>query len=413
MALNEQTNNDFKRALRKALWRRVASWLTKESNELVPFYEIRQRIPIKGQSYLGLQTVPMEKIVGSTGRYRDFDRAFLPKQTRTRARWISIDKAHYNQITLPPVELYKIGEAYFVKDGNHRVSVAREQGQIEIEATVIEIRVPVPITPDIKLKDLDRKQEYAQFLEKTQLHAVRPDAEIELTISGEYARLLEHINVHRWFLGEEKESYIPFTEAVASWFDNVYRPLVTVIEELDLVNEFPGRTPADLFLWTNEYQWYRRDAYQGLFSVKQAEAIFAEEHVGWPARKLTRVLKDAPWLDRIILEQERASFLERTGMNELLPETMIRPTLPGQYVRILEHIDVHRWYLGEERGGDISYEEALRSWHANVYLPIVEIIRENDILEDFPGRSEADLYLWILENRELLMDEAKGKEKEF
>ncbi len=405
MALNEQTNNDFKRALRKALWRRVASWLTKESNELLPFYEIRQRIPIKGQSYLGLQTVPMEKIVGSTGRYRDFDRAFLPKQSRTKSRWISIDKAHYNQVSLPPVELYKIGEAYFVKDGNHRVSVAREQGQIEIEAVVIEIRVPVPISSDIKLEDLDLKEEYAQFLEVTHLHSFRPEAEIELTIKGEYARLLEHINVHRWFLGEEKEAYIPLTDAVASWYDNVYCPLVTVIEELDLVREFPGRTPADLFLWTNEYQWYRRDAYQGLFSVKQAEAIFAEDHASWPARKLVRVLQDAPWLDRIILEQEQASFLERSDLAEVIPEAVIKPTLPGQYVKILEHIDVHRWYMGEERGAEVPYEEALKSWYTYVYQPIVEIVRENNILGDFPGRSEADLYLWILENRELLLDE--------
>ena len=83
---------------------------------------------------------------GVLGRYRDFDRAFLPIQTRTKARWISVDRAHYEEIILPPVELYQIGEVYFVRDGNHRVSVARERGQTYIDAFVTEIDTPVLLT---------------------------------------------------------------------------------------------------------------------------------------------------------------------------------------------------------------------------------------------------------------------------
>lgn len=132
---------DFEQAVRKAFWRDWLSWLTRKSNDLLSFHQVRQRLTIKGQHYRGLQAVPLEKIGGSVERYLDFDRAFFPRETRTRDRWIRINKAHYEQIHLPPVELFKIGEIYFVSDGNHRISVARIWGQKFIDAYVIEINV--------------------------------------------------------------------------------------------------------------------------------------------------------------------------------------------------------------------------------------------------------------------------------
>jgi hypothetical protein len=108
--------------------------LTKGENELLPYDEVRKHLPIRGQHDIGLQQVPISQIVGSLGRYRDFDRAFLPLQKRTKDRWVSIDKAQYEEVGLPPIETYKIGEVYFVKDGNHRVSVARERGQDFVDA---------------------------------------------------------------------------------------------------------------------------------------------------------------------------------------------------------------------------------------------------------------------------------------
>ena len=139
---NDLARQDFDRAVSRAFWRRILARLTRENNELLPFDEIREQLPIRGQHYRGLQEVPVDKILGSLGRYRDFDRAFLPIQTRTKARWISIDRAHYEEIILPPVELYQIGEVYFVRDGNHRVSVARERGQTYIDAFVTRDRYP-------------------------------------------------------------------------------------------------------------------------------------------------------------------------------------------------------------------------------------------------------------------------------
>ncbi len=134
---------DFEQATRKANWRDWFSWLTHKNNNLMSLDEILCCVPVKNQHHLGYQFVPLNKIVGSEGRYREFDRSFLPRQTHTKGRWVSIDKAHYKAVTLPPVELIKIGQDYFVRDGNHRVSVARVRGQEFIDAYVTEIVAPV------------------------------------------------------------------------------------------------------------------------------------------------------------------------------------------------------------------------------------------------------------------------------
>ena len=113
MTVDQMAENDYERALTKRFWHSVLSRLTGADDELLPFDEVRKRLPIRGQHYVGLRQVDINQIVGSLGRYHDFDRAFLPKQRRTRDRWLSIDKAHYQDVILPPVELFKIGEVIF------------------------------------------------------------------------------------------------------------------------------------------------------------------------------------------------------------------------------------------------------------------------------------------------------------
>ena len=404
MSINQQASQDYDRAILKAVWRTAITWLTGESNELLPFDAVRQKLPLRGQHYIGLRQVPIDQIAGSMGRYRDFDRAFLPRQVRTRDRWLSIDKAHHAEIILPPVELYKMGEVYFVKDGNHRVSVARERGQEFVDAYVTEIDIPVPLTVDTELADLDLKREYALFVEETCLADIRPAAQIELTLLGEYDRLLEHISVHRWYLGEQRQAEVPYEEAVASWYDNVYTPLVEEIRTQGLLEQFPRQTEGDLYLWIIEYQWYRREAYKEDFAFEDAAIQFIKDSAEWPVGKLVGLLKRAAWVDYQILEQEKADFQARTRIQEVRPMASLDLTMPGFYERLLEHISVHRWYLGEQRSGEILYEEALASWYDNVYCPLVNIIRGQGILDEFPGRTESDLYLWIIEHLEDLQD---------
>ena len=402
MSSKQQAQDDFERAYRRGFWRKLSSWLTGERNELLPFDAVRERIPLRGQHYIGLLEVPIEQIVGSLGRYRDFDRAFLPRQVRTRSRWVSIDSAQYDEIILPPVELYKMGEVYFVRDGNHRVSVAREMGQEFVDAYVTEIEVSVPLTADVQIDDLDLKAEYAAFLEGTNLAEIRPGAQIELTLNGEYERLLEHISVHRWYLGEGRGAEVPYEEAVASWYDNVYTPLVKLINDQQLLENFPGRSEADLYLWIIEYEWFLREAYRGEYSFQVVARQFRERFSDSPTRKLVNVLKKAAWVDNQILEQERQEFEARTQLSELCPESQISLTVPGLYNKLLEHIDVHRWYLGEKQGQEIPLGEAVSSWYDNIYLPLVGFICEHDVLVEFPGRTETDLYLWILEHQRYL-----------
>jgi hypothetical protein len=405
MTIDSMTNEDFERAYSKAFWRKVLKMLSGENNELLPFDSVREQLPLKGQHYIGLKQVPIDQIVGSLGRYRDFDRAFLPLQKRTKSRWISIDRAHYQEVELPPVDLYKMGEVYFVKDGNHRVSVARERGQAFIDAYVTEIEVPILLTADLELSDLILKREYAIFLEQTDITHIRPEASIELTLPGEYERILEQISVHRWYLGEQKKGDVPYTEAVASWFDNVYSPLVQLIEQDALSEKFPNRTAADLYLWITEYLWYLREAYRDQFDFGKAAQHFIQNFADWPASKLVNLLKKVSWVDYLILKQEKEIFYKKTGIQEVCEGVSIDLTMPGLYEKLIQHIDAHRWYLGLQRKTEVPYLEAVQSWCANVYLPLVHLIREQCILDEFPGRTEADLYLWIIEHQGFLREE--------
>src|SRR2546423_6028547 len=139
MLVHESARADFRRARRKAFWRAITSWFRRSDNALLAFDEVRKQLRADAQREGGIRAIPVDHVVGSVGRYRDFDRAVLPRPARTRDRWESVDTAQYTGIELPPIDVYKIGDVYFVKDGNHRVSVARERGQKFVDAHVVEI----------------------------------------------------------------------------------------------------------------------------------------------------------------------------------------------------------------------------------------------------------------------------------
>jgi hypothetical protein len=145
MDLNEQVDSDFSRARRRALLRRVLARLRRKpaSTRLLSFDDVRGAFRADNRTYLGTRVVEVEKIVGSVGRWSDFDPSFLPARASVGERWKRIDRAFHRGEDLPPVDLYKMGEAYFVLDGNHRVSVARYHGAQWIDARVIEVGGPV------------------------------------------------------------------------------------------------------------------------------------------------------------------------------------------------------------------------------------------------------------------------------
>ena len=397
---------DFERAYHRSWWRSVIARLTGRSNELLPFDEVRQSLPYRGQRDIGLQTVPLEKIVGSVGRYRDFDRAFLPTQRQTTERWVNVRKADYRDVLLPPVDLYKIGDVYFVKDGNHRVSVARERNQTDIDAYVTEIDIPFRLTADMDIDSVNLEKAYGQFCQDTRLDELRPDADLHLSNPAEYARLREHIAAHHYYLGTERQSDVSYADAVASWYDNVYRPLVDAIAAQGLRRQFPDMTAADLYLRVSEYQWLVREAAQdvvgGDLARDEATERMAEIYQQRVVRRVIRTLRGANWIDTMIRDKEHAVFLEKTGLLHVRPEANVLASLPGKYEKILHHIHVHHYYLGLEQQRDVPYAEAVASWYDHVYLPTVESVREQNLLADFPGRTETDAYIWLVEHREAL-----------
>ena len=267
------------------------SWFTRTDNKLLPYDKIRRSLPVHGQHDIGMRQIELDKIVGSVGRYLDFDRAFLPRRTNTRNRWESVDRAHLQDITLPPIEVYKVGSVYFVKDGNHRASVARERGQAFIDAFVIEIDVAFPIDENTRIEEMIRKTELEEFEQKTQIRTVRPLADIWFTVVGGSAKVLEHIDVHRWYMGEKRKADVPYAEAVANWYDEVYLPLVNVIRHYKILEGFPRRTEADLYLWIIEHLYYLRQEYQSEVSLEQAATHFAKEFRKKPFRWLINFMR--------------------------------------------------------------------------------------------------------------------------
>ncbi len=254
--LNEIVQADFQRARFKAFFHRVWDSLSGNRTTLLSYDDIKEKLHIGGPMYRGVQTVRVDQIAGSLNRYHEFDRVFLPASNTLSTRWQSVNRAFYEDVSLPPVVLYKVGQVYFVVDGHHRVSVAREQGQEFIEADVRECSSRVNITADIRPEDLEILHDKVNFLERTSLDRLKPEANIKVTIPDGFERMLEHIAVHRYFMGLDWKRDISEEEAINHWYDHVYLPVIRVIRETNIVKEFPDKTEADLYLWVLDHQHY-------------------------------------------------------------------------------------------------------------------------------------------------------------
>ena len=240
----------FQNAKRKLFWDNIFSLVRGRSPDLLSFEEVQSTLrawqQVEGRQ---AESIPLEKIVGSVGRYRDFTREFLPRETINESRWRAVDAAMHSPAGLPPIEVYQVGDIYFVKDGHHRVSVARANGFKDIEAYVTRVETPVKLDASTTPEDLVLKAAYADFLRATRLDELRPDSDLEVTEMYSYTELLEHIAVHRHYMGLEQQREISNDEAVQSWYDRVYLPVAAAVWASDILERFPGRTPADLYVW--------------------------------------------------------------------------------------------------------------------------------------------------------------------
>jgi hypothetical protein len=253
---NFNTDDTFNKVRLQAFFARLGSIITNKKDDLIPFSYAYSILKPKSEAYRGIKQVPISHIVGSEGRYKDFNRVFMPRGAYLRERWERINKAYKGKIELPPVRLYEIGGVYFVRDGNHRVSVALARGVEFIDAEVISLGTEIKLNKDMSKEDLKNaviELEKKKFYQITNIKKLKPDADINFTAPGRYDELLDHIQVHKYFINMDKKEEIPYSSAVVSWYDNVYKPIVRIIEEENILSKFPGRTTADLYIWMVKY----------------------------------------------------------------------------------------------------------------------------------------------------------------
>lgn len=251
-----QALDDFRRARSKAAMQRFWAGIRGRSLDLLPYDEISTKLRAVSRTDRGIKQVPLKDIVGSVNRIQDFDRNFLPLRDDDIYRWADVKTAMTSPLAkgVPPVSLYQIGDAYFVLDGNHRVSIAKEMGMETIEAYVTEIKTKVPISSTLTSDELIQKAAYVNFLEDTKIDQILPGVDFSLHLIENYPLLKEHINVHQYYMGIEKNRPVSYEEAVRHWYETIYSPVTAIIESSGLHHALRDLTVTDLYLWLLDQQ---------------------------------------------------------------------------------------------------------------------------------------------------------------
>jgi hypothetical protein len=239
---------DFDASRHHAFWNEVRAVLTGRARTLLSFNEVIRVARREGLVDRGAQDIPVNRVIGSEGRAKDFDASFLPLNPRLKERWARVEALMLRGVELPPIDVYRVGEIYFVKDGHNRVSVARRLGYETIRAYVTEVRTRAPLGPTVDARELLRAAEYVRFLDVTQLDRLRPAARVECSELGHYDVLYEQILGHRYSMCMDHGHEVPLADAVVSWYDSVYCPVMEVIDRYHLTEQFPRWSQADLYL---------------------------------------------------------------------------------------------------------------------------------------------------------------------
>jgi hypothetical protein len=239
----------WKEARRAAFVQDALATLGRRSDDLLSFEQISAKLKLEDAHYAGLQEVPLDEIAGSVGRYADFTRAFLPRTDRLQDRWEKIERLMAAGREVPPVELYRVGDVFFVRDGNHRVSVARQLGKRAVMAHIWEYDTAVPLTPDSNVDELLCHLARDAFVAQTGIACTQPPLEIRLTQPAGYQDLLAEIKAYQQILSTLDERELSLQEAAALWCELRYEPIVQLMRERQILGEFPRRTDTDLYLW--------------------------------------------------------------------------------------------------------------------------------------------------------------------
>lgn len=297
---------DFKRARKAAAMQQMMARLTGNSADLLAYDDVCHYIKSSDGVKQGVREIPLDAIVGSVGRYQDFTRTFWPKNDSDEERWVRVKTAVNDMVGMPPIDVYKMGDVYFVIDGNHRVSIARQLGSDSITARVTEVQVRVPLSPEDEPDKIICKARYAAFLEQTNLDVLRPEANLLMTFCGRYKLLLEQIEAHAKLLAQKGE-VVEGETAVTRWYDEVYLPVLRHMQAQGIMRLFPNRTWADMYI---------------LFSERWAEL---ESDLGWEIDAETAVSQ----LSSEKSEQDKG-FAGRLRQ-ALTPPDLIEGPAPGRW----------------------------------------------------------------------------------
>jgi len=242
-------SSSFSKAHRKDLYRRLARVVSGSAPAPLPsFNDLRSRLHLFHQAYAGLQTIEVDKIVGTVDRSKDFDRDFLPRSPQTRERWERLERA-FPSLGFPPISVYQVNDIYFVIDGNHRVALAKAKRAEFIDAEVTEIHTDIEIDENIDFERIIYLEQATRFMQQSGLERSRPMARIDFSRPEGFAELLNVVKAHGYDLMMERDEVLQPHEIAADWYDRVYLPAVESIRWEKLRDLEPGSTEGDLFLW--------------------------------------------------------------------------------------------------------------------------------------------------------------------
>lgn len=246
--------NSFDRARRRRAYRQLRGLVRRRpARELLPLDEATRRLRPFERRHVGLLTIPVAQIVGTDSRGADFDRDFLPRRPEIGPRWRGVENA-FPEGGFPPIAVYKLGEAYFIIDGHHRVAIARQRGIETIDAEVTELTARWHLPADADLVELIHAEQERIFMEDSGLGAARPDSHIRFCKPVGYLELIENVQIHGYHLMMDAGRPLSREEIAGNWYDQVYLPSVEAIRAEGLHEAFPGQTDADFFLCV----YYRR-----------------------------------------------------------------------------------------------------------------------------------------------------------
>jgi hypothetical protein len=261
----QDARSDFARARRSGVLARLATRLRREPSDvdlILPFEEVVEALGRRGERNLGLQVIPLDSIVGTVDRRQGFDRSFRPTSGRVRGRWERIAKAQRQGEAMPPIEVYRIGDLHFVKDGHHRVSVARAQGHRDIDANVTEVLTAVDPEGSLRLADLPLKSHQRVFYERVPLP---PEARgrIQLCDPWDYGELAESVEAWGFRAIQACGELMRREEVAEAWFREDYEPIIATLHEAGMVGEETEtetymRVVGERYLLMRTHKWDER-----------------------------------------------------------------------------------------------------------------------------------------------------------